>query len=687
MKVSHIIIIILIGLYSIGAVARSKNRKLIRNIDFIESTAVLKYDWEDPAARYMILDNIYNPVTSAEFEGLKQYVLNAWLPTHNDMNYYFRKRMNSYMLEWLYKKDNDIVLVNRAIEIAERAVVYRNDNISKVDDRYTCYQISYDRSIAPVWPNYKELEIYEDGSHGLAPGASGFAGVPMITIPVRMIAENKELWNKQYKGKSYYDIAISLAKEAQKTLDYTYKVFVGADNLFRYPKTMQRSEWHGKVYIYNRVFPLMSGAIPLAEAYEKLNIDPEKVRQIDKVNQAMINYLVEDMTFKKVNGKECVSYPYSDHAQSENLGQSEDFQHGSFDSRDFQLIYKSGRYNFEERYILAMANTLVEVLDKKSGNFAERLNGAGSAKANTPISYDGYIWYASYRPEVYKIVVEHILDNNIAIKRDVYDAYCLFEILKLKDLKTQNLNLVYQNSFDNPLALDDWIMEGPGIAKIENGKLLLHSTYSKSTQEYLSQNQIKENNGMGYYDFVESQMQKDLDHNSEDYKIEENFAGGHIVFWNKNKTPDNYILEFDFQTLSEYALHMIMFDHLGIKGESVFDPKLKLRNGLAAQYTKSDLVGSRISFFAPDRKTTNLRKSPEKKILTTGFDYTIDNKNKVHHLKLIKKDNTITWQIDGKTAFIYTEHNPKDVLSGGYFAIRLMVPAAGLYDNIKIYKF
>ncbi|MFY0650603.1 MAG: T9SS type A sorting domain-containing protein [Cyclobacteriaceae bacterium] len=433
-----LLIILIINAPQFSSFARELYRELIKNIEFIAATAVNKYDWNDPASKFMILENVNGDLTSNEIKGLKQYALNAWLPTHNDFNYYFRKRMNSYMIEWLYKTDKDIDLLNRAITIARRAVAYRNDNICNVNDLYTCYQISYDRSIAPVWPNYKELEIYEDGTHGLAPGASGFAGLPMITIPVRMIAENSNIWSLEFEGKSYRDIANELAGEAQKTIDYTYDVFVGDDHLIRYPSTMQRTEWHGNVYIYNRVFPVMSGAIPLLESYEIFETHQDKIEEIDRVNQAMIDYLIDDMTFFQVNGKECVRYPYSDEAQEKNPDQAEDFTHGSFDSRDFQLFYKSGRYDFDERYVNAMANTLVEVLDNGDGTFKERLNGSGNVTKGTPISYDGYVWYASYRPEVYKIIVNHILEKNIAKKGDTYDAYCLFEILKLKEHRGNN---------------------------------------------------------------------------------------------------------------------------------------------------------------------------------------------------------------------------------------------------------
>ncbi|VGO18184.1 hypothetical protein [Pontiella sulfatireligans] len=145
--------ILFIGFSFIGigcgdVLARSANQKLIRNVEYIQATEVDKYNWDDPSSDYLVLESVKGALTEREVEGLTQYALNAWLPTHNSMNYYFRKRSNSYMLEWLYRKDKDIALLNRAIEIARRTVAYRNDNIDQIDDRFTCYQISYDRSVA-----------------------------------------------------------------------------------------------------------------------------------------------------------------------------------------------------------------------------------------------------------------------------------------------------------------------------------------------------------------------------------------------------------------------------------------------------------------------------------------------------------------------------------------------------------
>ncbi|MCT4589147.1 MAG: hypothetical protein N4A71_15095 [Carboxylicivirga sp.] len=392
-----------------------------------ESTAIDKYDWNEPAAKYLVLDDTEH-LSQKELNGLKNYLLNYQLPKHNHMNYYFRKRMNSYMMEWLYQKEADEKLLIKAIQVAECAIAYRNDNFGK-------YPLSYSKTVAPLWPNFKEIEVYKDGKVGLVPGASAFAGLASITVPIRMIANQPGLWEKTYNGLNYYEIAQKLIKEAFKTIDYTYDVFVGEDNLLRYPETLMREEWHGKVFIYNRVFPVLSGSIPLIEALETFELYPEKAQKMDAVNQAMLNYLQSDMSYFGKNNS-YLKYPYSQAAQDKNpdVDQVEDFMHGSFDSRDFQLFYKSGRYNFSKEIIKAMANTLVEKVAVGDGTFSERMNGSAKArKYTTPIAYDGFIWYAGYRPEVKKLIINHIIDNNIAIQNGVWDAYCLYEILKLKD--------------------------------------------------------------------------------------------------------------------------------------------------------------------------------------------------------------------------------------------------------------
>jgi hypothetical protein len=247
--------------------------------------------------------------------------------------------------------------------------------------------------------------------------------------------------------------------------------------------------------------------------------------------------------------------------------------------------------------------------------------------------------------------------------------------------------LVYSCTFDSQEALKDWIMEGPGVAEIKDGKLLLHSKYFDAANDWFRTNGTAFS-GMGeaYYQPVEAAMRKDLGDAVMDYYYEGIFRGGHLVYWNKFKTPDNYILECDFQSLSDNALHMLMFSCTGNKGQNVFDTELKKRWGIAAQYTKSDLHNYRISFFAPGRGTCNMRKCPGRRLTIKGEDLTLKDKSATHQLRIIKYEKTIEWYINGQLSFRFADDMEDGHLKGGQTAIRLMVPAMGLYDNYRIYE-
>ena len=252
---------------------------------------------------------------------------------------------------------------------------------------------------------------------------------------------------------------------------------------------------------------------------------------------------------------------------------------------------------------------------------------------------------------------------------------------------THNKKLVYSCDFENPSSLNDWVMEGPGVAKIEDGKLLLFSEYYEVAKDYLAKNGAIFTGANGdFYSAVEPAMKKDLGDSIQAYYVNGVFRGGHFVYWNTFKTPENYIIECDFQSLSENALHMLMFSCFGENGEDVFAPQLKKRFGVAAQYTKSDLYNYRISFFAPGRGTTNMRKCPGRILTVKGDDLSLKNKMGKHHLKIVKYRDTIEWYIDNQLSFRFKDDSKDGYLKGGQTAIRLMVPAKGWYDNYRIWE-
>ena len=63
--------------------------------------------------------------------------------------------------------------------------------------------------------------------------------------------------------------------------------------------------------------------------------------------------------------------------------------------------------------------------------------------------------------------------------------------------------LVYKNTFDSPDALNDWVMEGPGIARIENGKLLIYSKWEPDLEAISNQVALIEPGGEQYSSYIE----------------------------------------------------------------------------------------------------------------------------------------------------------------------------------------
>ncbi|MDE5421266.1 YesU family protein [Ancylomarina sp. DW003] len=248
--------------------------------------------------------------------------------------------------------------------------------------------------------------------------------------------------------------------------------------------------------------------------------------------------------------------------------------------------------------------------------------------------------------------------------------------------------LVYRCDFNNKASLEDWVMEGPGIAKIRKGRLELYSRYHKKVNRKMRKGELvfEEGTDKWYQYYVDGLASKAEPELYPTYKTGKTFRGGHLVYWNKTITPKNYVIEFDFQSLVPYPLHMILFSATGQQGEHVFDPSLNARCGVAAQYTKGDIYNYRISFLAPKPGTANLRKCPGRRLVTKGEDFSIQNLRGKHHIKVIKWQDQIEFRIDNKLVFQYKDVENDAPLGAGQTAIRLMVPARGFYDNYQIYE-
>lgn len=170
----------------------------------------------------------------------------------------------------------------------------------------------------------------------------------------------------------------------------------------------------------------------------------------------------------------------------------------------------------------------------------------------------------------------------------------------------------------------------------------------------------------------------------------------HWTFWLPEKFPSNIEIEWEFKPIREPGLCMIFFSALGINGESIFDSKLKERNGYYPQYHSSDINAYHISYFRhkyeSERafRTCNLRKSAGFNFVTQGADplpptedavdfYKIKVRKNQHHISFYINELCIfEWYDDGQTF--------GKALNEGYIGFRQMAPMSAIYRNLKIFE-
>ena len=252
--------------------------------------------------------------------------------------------------------------------------------------------------------------------------------------------------------------------------------------------------------------------------------------------------------------------------------------------------------------------------------------------------------------------------------------------------------LVYKNSFDNPDALNDWQMEGPGVAQIDNGRLLIHSKWQPELVKIDGQVPLIEPGGEKYYPFIEQWVKEREPEKLPDYRLpadvggenEGKFSGGHIQFWNKQAHPENFIIHLRFQAASPFPLHMVTFCARGVNGEDVLDPKLAPRFGLAAQYMFGDIRNYRISYWSGKRGTSNMRRAPGRKLTAKeAGDVPAYALEREVHLEMVRWKGRVVFKVDGETLVDWTDDEP---FGDGFFSLRLMAAAKGWYDDYEVYE-
>jgi hypothetical protein len=177
---------------------------------------------------------------------------------------------------------------------------------------------------------------------------------------------------------------------------------------------------------------------------------------------------------------------------------------------------------------------------------------------------------------------------------------------------------VYETSFDDPASLADWKLEGGLRMSITNGTLVLESNPGS--------------------------IQSEPDAN-------------HLVCWLVHEIPADFLLEFTVRPDDrKQGLNIVFFNTRGIRGENIFDPSLKPRDGLFKQYHSSDLNGYHISYWAAGRGTAHIRKNAGFRLVAEGEDLITDGpEHAFQTVRIYKRGGQIRCTVDDLVSIAFDD--------------------------------
>ena len=248
------------------------------------------------------------------------------------------------------------------------------------------------------------------------------------------------------------------------------------------------------------------------------------------------------------------------------------------------------------------------------------------------------------------------------------------------DTSPYTLEVFYRNTFDAPQKLDfendftgkdasgrevrtrrplpdaEWIVEGDGGVQVRDGRL--HVTSGRYAAD-------------GSIDYT---------------------SRSHLVVWNKNVFPADYMLEFVVNHCgSDNGLTLLFMSATGLDGESVFDDAQPLRKAAYPRYHSARLKNYTVSYWSRNKQplfeavSNRVRRNPGMTILCSGHSRTDQSADKDYHIRILKVDGTITVEVDGLVVCKGTDTQEK--LGEGCIGLRTMEGIKEVtYDDFTVWK-
>jgi hypothetical protein len=164
--------------------------------------------------------------------------------------------------------------------------------------------------------------------------------------------------------------------------------------------------------------------VNLAQAHELLGNDPSQVKHYDEIVQSNIDWFFTDGVERYTDRKRLPADVWG-YAMPQKT--NEDGDHGSLDVAGLYQLYLSGRYSISAEQLAPIANTVMDVISLKNGQYAGRLNGttAGRDSKGTDQLPSGFLFMALFQEDIYeKMMTDAGLKNGgDTDKMDVYSSF------------------------------------------------------------------------------------------------------------------------------------------------------------------------------------------------------------------------------------------------------------------------
>ena len=250
------------------------------------------------------------------------------------------------------------------------------------------------------------------------------------------------------------------------------------------------------------------------------------------------------------------------------------------------------------------------------------------------------------------------------------------------DLSGYRKTLIYENTFAQPLDLvseselftegrrarepgpDQWVLEGNGRAFNQDGALILETNDFQPPPRWDGEKIVST-------------------------------PCAHLVFWLNRRFPDGILVEYTMEPHdSSRGLHILFFSATSPEGGSIFQQRLKKRDGVFVNYVRNpgELVSYHISFWGSPytwRGTSHLRKNNHFTMLAVGDDRITHRGERPYPIRVLKDGGIIRAEVDGDVVIDFEDEGKRNgsIYRDGYLGFRMMGDSRSIkLRDLKIWK-